>query len=78
MTKNKSALDRVRRVLASDKINMSGYRIAELIKSDMVGILNNYMELERLELNINYDEEGRCYVTVSATADRLKGLNILP
>ena len=72
------AIERLRKVLTSDKINNSGYRIAELLKSDFVGILNNYMEVERLELNIRYDELGKCHIAVNAISDKIKDFNIMP
>lgn len=66
------AKKRLKKVLINDKNAQAPPRLTELIKSDMVGVLTNYMEIRDLQVDIEFDEDGICYVKINAATDRLK------
>lgn len=72
------AVNRLKRVLTVDKVNPSAIRLGEILKSDMVLLLNNYMELKNLSVDIKFDENGMCYINMEACSNKLKNFSVLP
>lgn len=71
-------LNRTKRVLSTDKSGCVPLRLNEVLKSDLYDLLSNYMELDRLEMNTEFDSEGNCYVNMVAKAYRIKTSITLP
>ena len=67
---------RLKQVLIFDK---SMINIERVLKSDLLYVLNNYMELpnDELDLKIEVDEFGYFELKVYAKAKRLKNLNVV-
>ncbi|HEY8423152.1 MAG TPA: cell division topological specificity factor MinE [Clostridia bacterium] len=79
MTKQKRdlALKRLKRVLTVDKVNPSSQRLGDVLKSDLVLLFNNYMEIDNLQLDINFDQNGSCYVSVNVVSNKLKNFSAI-
>lgn len=71
------AVKRLKRVLTVDKVNPSSVRLGEVLKSDLVLLLNNYMEVKNLTVDIDFDQNGVCYIAVNAVSDKLKNFSAL-
>ena len=70
--------ERLRNVLKSDKKDNPN-KIINVLKSDILYILKNYMEItsDNLEVNISVTSTGVYNVTVLANVSRLKTLNCI-
>ena len=70
--------ERLRNVLKSDKQD-NPHKIINVLKSDILYILKNYMEItsDNLEVNISVTSTGVYNVTVLANVSRLKTLNCI-
>ena len=66
------AVKRLKRVLTVDKVNPSSVRLGEILKSDLVLLFSNYMEVKNLNVDIDFDQNGVCYIAVNAASDKLK------
>lgn len=68
--------ERLRQVLILDK---SAVGIEHVLKSDILNVLNNYMDLgsEEVKLAIDVDEYGFFEVKIYAKTRRLKNLNVI-
>lgn len=66
--------ERLRQVLIFDK---SSINIEHVLKSDLLNVFNNYMDLnsDELKLKIDVDEFGFFEIKVYAKTRRLKNLN---
>jgi len=75
MTPANIGVERLKKVLISDK-HFNPERIEEVMKSDILGILQNYTDLkgENLNFNIEVNKFGGYHITVDATCTRLKVL----
>ncbi|HEY8443316.1 MAG TPA: cell division topological specificity factor MinE [Clostridia bacterium] len=71
------ALKRLKRVLTVDKVSPSSTRLGEVLKSDLVLLFNNYMDVSNLQLDINFDQNGVCYVSVNVVSNKLKSFSII-
>lgn len=71
------AVKRLKRVLTVDKVNPSSVRLGEILKSDLVLLFNNYMEVNNLTVDIDFDQNGVCYIAVNAVSDKLKNFSVL-
>ncbi len=70
--------ERLRNVLINDKKDNPN-KIINVLKSDILYVLKNYMEInsDDLELNINVTPTGTYKITVLADVNRLKTLNCI-
>ncbi|MCL2176730.1 MAG: cell division topological specificity factor MinE [Firmicutes bacterium] len=73
------SLQRLQRVLMADKI-ASPTRILQVLKSDLLGVLQNHAELsdESVHFQISVDSAGSYYISLQAVASHIKGAGILP
>ena len=71
------AVKRLKRVLTVDKVNPSSVRLGEILKSDLVLLFSNYMEVKNLNVDIDFDQNGVCYIAVNAVSDKLKNFSVL-
>lgn len=69
---------RLKSLLVSDKVN-TPTQFSDVIKSDVYGILNNYMELtpDDLDVKIDADENG-FRVVMTARTNRFRQIGTLP
>lgn len=74
----KKGVMRVKNVLLSDKYT-NPERLNEVIKSDIVSVLQNYMEIsgEDVKLNFTLTDDGSYQLRLSASCRRLKLLNAI-
>ncbi|HHW90263.1 MAG: cell division topological specificity factor MinE [Clostridiales bacterium] len=75
--KKELAVKRLKRVLTVDKVSPSSVRLGEVLKSDLVLLFNNYMDVDNLQLDINFDQNGVCYVTVNVISNKLKNFSAI-
>ena len=70
--------ERLRNVLKIDKRDNPN-KIINVLKSDILYILKNYMEInsDNLEVNINVTSVGTYNITILANVNRLKTLNCI-
>ena len=68
--------ERLRQVLISDK---SSVNIEHVLKSDLLYVLNNYMEVssDEVSLKIDVDEYGFFELKVYAKSRRIKNINAI-
>ncbi len=66
---------RLEKVLVKDKTE-DPKKLAEIIKSDIYILLQNYMELKNLDVNFDVDIEGYT-LNIKAEAKRIKTFGIL-
>ena len=67
---------RLEKVLVKDKTE-DPKKLAETLKSDILNLLQNYMEVKDLTVNFDVNTEGY-YLTINAEAKRIKTFGILP
>ena len=67
---------RLEKVLVKDKTE-DPKKLAEILKSDLLNLLQNYMEVKDLNVDFEVDTEGY-FLTVTAAAKRIKTFGILP
>lgn len=75
--KKELAVQRLKRVLTVDKVNPSSVRLGEVLKSDLILLFNNYMDINNLTVDIDFDQNGVCYVAVNASSKKLKNFSAL-
>ncbi len=75
--KKELAVKRLKRVLTVDKVSPSSVRLGEVLKSDLVLLFNNYMDVDNLQLDINFDQNGVCYVMVNVISNKLKNFSAI-
>lgn len=70
--------ERLRNVLKSDKRDNPN-KILNVLKSDILYVLKNYMEItsDDLDVNINVTSTGTYSITILADVNRLKTLNCI-
>lgn len=70
--------ERLKNVLKSDKRDNPN-KILNVLKSDILYILKNYMEInsDNLDVNINVTSMGTYNITILANVNRLKTLNYI-
>lgn len=70
--------ERLRNVLKSDKRDNPN-KILNVLKSDILYVLKNYMEItsDDLDVNINVTSAGTYSITILADVNRLKTLNCI-
>ena len=70
--------ERLRNVLKIDKRDNPN-KIINVLKSDILYVLKNYMEInsDNLEVNINITSVGTYNITILANVNRLKTLNCI-
>lgn len=70
--------ERLRNVLKSDKRDNPN-KILNVLKSDILYVLKNYMEItsDDLDVNINVTSSGTYSITILANVNRLKTLNCI-
>lgn len=67
---------RLEKVLVKDKTE-DPKRLAEILKSDILNLLQNYMEVENLEINFDVGLDGYKF-SIDVEAKRIKVFGILP
>ncbi len=67
---------RLEKVLVKDKTE-DPKRLAEILKSDILNLLQNYMEVENLDINFDVDLDGYKF-SIDVEAKRIKVFGILP
>ena len=67
---------RLEKVLVKDKTE-DPKRLAEILKSDVLNLLQNYMEVENLNVNFNVGLDGYKF-SIDVEAKRIKVFGILP
>ena len=67
---------RLEKVLVKDKTE-DPKRLAEILKSDILNLLQNYMEVENLEINFDVGLDGYKF-SIDIEAKRIKVFGILP
>lgn len=67
---------RLEKVLVKDKTE-DPKRLAEILKSDVLNLLQNYMEVENLEINFDVGLDGYKF-SIDVEAKRIKVFGILP
>ena len=79
MSKQKKvlAVKSLKIVLSVDKVSHSSVRLGDVLKSDLVLLFNNYMDVDNLQLDINFDQNGVCYVTVNVISNKLKNFSAI-
>ena len=79
MTPANIGVERLKKVLISDK-HFNPERIEEVMKSDILNILQNYTDIngENLNFNIEVNNFGGYHITIDATCTRLKVLGSIP
>lgn len=72
MNKNEQIVNRLKNVMLADR-SMSAESYLRIVRSDLYMLLNNYMVLEKedLETSLETDETGMFYLTVRAKTPRL-------
>ncbi len=67
---------RLEKVLVKDKTE-DPKRLAEILKSDVLNLLQNYMEVENLDINFDVGLDGYKF-SIDVEAKRIKVFGILP
>lgn len=67
---------RLEKVLVKDKTE-DPKRLAEILKSDVLNLLQNYMEVENLDINFDVGLDGYKF-SIDIEAKRIKVFGILP
>ena len=67
---------RLEKVLVKDKTE-DPKRLAEILKSDILNLLQNYMEVENLDINFDVGLDGYKF-SIDVEAKRIKVFGILP
>ena len=67
---------RLEKVLVEDKTE-DPKRLAEILKSDILNLLQNYMEVENLDINFDVGLDGYKF-SIDVEAKRIKVFGILP
>lgn len=67
---------RLERVLVKDK-KENPQRMCDLLKSDLRFLFENYMEINKLDLNFNI-VDSKYQIEITVNAKRLKGFGSLP
>lgn len=67
---------RLEKVLVKDKTE-DPKRLAEILKSDILNLLQNYMEVENLDINFDVGLDGYKF-SIDIEAKRIKVFGILP
>ena len=67
---------RLEKVLVKDKTE-DPKKLAEILKSDLLNLLQNYMEVKDLNVDFEVDTVGY-FLTVNAEAKRIKTFGIFP
>lgn len=67
---------RLEKVLVKDKTE-DPKRLAEILKSDVLNLLQNYMEVENLDVNFDVGLDGYKF-SIDVEAKRIKVFGILP
>ncbi len=71
-------LQRLKNLLKQDKVNTPD-RLTEVIKSDLFGVLKNYMEIRGEDVKVMIDADDKGYhVIVSARTNRFRQIGMLP
>lgn len=76
---SKKGIEKLKSVLISDK-HINPIRVNEILKSDVFGVLQNYMEISENDIitKIDLDQNGNYIFRCKARSARLKTLGILP
>lgn len=67
---------RLEKILVKDKTE-DPKRLAEILKSDVLNLLQNYMEVENLDINFDVGLDGYKF-SIDVEAKRIKVFGILP
>ena len=67
---------RLEKVLVKDKTE-DPKKLAEILKSDILNLLQNYMEVEKLDVNFDVSLDGYKF-SIDIEAKRIKVFGILP
>ena len=70
--------DRLKNVLVKDK-NDSPYKVINILKSELLNILKNYMEVSQNDLNINFslNNDGLYNLEIFAQVKRFKQVSAI-
>jgi septum formation topological specificity factor MinE len=71
-------LNRLKNLLKQDKVNTPD-SLTDVLRSDLYGVLRNYMEIRSEDLKVIIDADDKGYVIiVSARTNRFKQIGMLP